>query len=213
MKVEQRMVNAKTSTSNSIREVVAVFHDAEKLETAANELMKAGFPERRFSVLGDKDAVAERLGHHFEPVEAMEDDPRVPQKAFVYRADRVMGEAAAIGLPLYIGAMGGVVSVVASGGALAMALLAAAAGGAVGGGVGAAIAAIIGKKHADRIEAHLREGGILFWVFVADDDEEKQVSEILKQAGGDDVHAHDIERNWGEAKSPFENWNPDPFLD
>jgi hypothetical protein len=199
--------------SNSVREVVAVFHDAEKLEAAADELVKAGFPERRLSVLGDKKAVAERLGHHFEPVEVMEDDPRVPQSAFVFKADRETAEAVAIGLPMYLGAMGGALMVVASGGALAMVLLTAAAGGAVGGGLGGVIAAAIGKKHADRLEANLREGGILLWVFVGNDDEEKQVSEILKRAGGLDVHAHEIERNWGEAESPFKNWNPDPFLD
>ena len=62
------MSEATKSKGNSIREVVAVFHNAEKLEAAADALIKAGYPERRLSVLGDKKAIAERLGHHFEPV-------------------------------------------------------------------------------------------------------------------------------------------------
>jgi hypothetical protein len=124
-----------------------------------------------------------------------------------------VAEAVAIGLPLYIGAMGGALTMVASGGALAMVLLSAAAGGVVGGGLGGVIAAAIGKTHADRLEANLRDGGILLWVFVANDDEERQVIDILKHSGGVDVHAHEIERNWGERESPFKNWNPDPFLD
>jgi hypothetical protein len=207
------MSDSHSSKPNSVREVVAVFHDAAKLEAVAEQLVKAGYSERRLSILGDQKAVAERLGHRFEPVAVMEDDPRVPQRAFLFKADLETAEAAAIGLPLYVGAMGGAVLVVASGGALAMVLLAAAAGGAVGGGLGGVIAAAIGKTHADRLEADLRAGGILLWVFVANDDEEMEVGEILKTAGGTDVHAHEIERNWGEAESPFKNWNPDPFLD
>lgn len=207
------MSDSRKGSANSIREVVAVFHDAEKLETAAEKLLAAGFPEKNLSILGDQKSVAERLGHHFEPVEVMEDDPRVPQSAFVFKADREAAEAVAIGLPLYIGAMGGAVMMVASGGALAMVLLAAAAGGAVGGSLGGLIAATIGKAHADRLEANLRAGGILLWVFVANDREKAQVSKILTAAGGKDVHAHVIARNWGEMESPFKNWNPDPFLD
>lgn len=212
-KAKARMSEATKRMGNSIREVVAVFHDAEKLEGAANALVEAGYPERRLSILGDKEAVAERLGHHFEPVSVMEDDPRVPQDTFVFRADREAAEAVAIGLPLYVGAMGGALAVVASGGALAMALLAAAAGGAVGGGLGGVIAAAIGKTHADRLEENLRAGGILLWVFLANAEEEAEVSEILTREGGTDVHAHDIERTWGDTESPFKNWNPDPFLD
>lgn len=211
------MSESTTENNNTVREVVAVFHDAAKLEAAANALLKAGFPERRLSLLGDKDAVARRLGNHFEPVEIMEDDPRVPQRAFVFKADRQAAEALAVGLPFYVGALGGALMVVASGGAFAMALLAAAAGGAVGGGLGGAIAGVIGKTHAERLEENLREGGILLWVFVEDAAEEEQASEILKQAGGVDVHAHEIERTWGEEEMPFEEWvkkyNPDPFLD
>ena len=207
------MSDSSTTRTQSVREVVAVFHDAKKLEAAADELVKAGFPEKRLSVLGDQASVAKSLGHHFEPVEVMEDDPRVPQRAFVFKADREAAEAAAIGLPMYVGAMAGALLVVASGGALAMVALAAAAGGAVGGGLGGVIAGAIGKTHADRLEANLREGGILLWVFVENDDEDKQVTEILKRAGGVDVHSHEIERTWGERENPFENWNPDPFLD
>ncbi|MFC2966675.1 hypothetical protein [Acidimangrovimonas pyrenivorans] len=201
------------ATTNKMREVVAVFHDAGKLEAAAEELLKAGFSESRLSVMGDRKAVAKKLGHHFEPIEVMEDDPRVPQRAFIQRSDRMTAESAAIGLPLYVGAMGGALMVVASGGALAMVLLAAAAGGAVGGSLGGVLAAAIGKTHADRLEASLREGGILFWVAVANAGEESEASEILKRAGGVDVHAQQFERSWGEEDSPFKDWNPDPFLD
>ena len=135
----------------------------------------------------------------------MEDDPRVPERAFVLKADRETAEAAAIGLAMYIGALSGAMMVVASGGAVATVLLAAAAGGAVGGGLGGMIAAIIGSRYADRLEASIREGGLLLWVVAGNDEE--------KRAGGADVHAHHIVRTWGEVEPPFKNWNPDPVLD
>jgi hypothetical protein len=207
------MSEATPKTGNTVREVVAVFHDAEKLEAAANALLKAGVPERRLSLLGDKETVAKRLGHHFEPVEMMEDDPRIPQSAFVFKEDRQAAEAVAIGLPMYVGAMGGALMLVASGGALAAVLLAAAAGGTVGAGLGAVIAEAIGKTHADRMEENLRNGGILLWVFVEDAAEEQEAIEILEREGGTDVHAHDIARTMGEEESPLKGWNPDPFLD
>lgn len=210
------MSDSKISPENSVREVVAVFHDAEQLEAAANQLVNAGVPERRLSILADKKTVEKRLGHHFEPVEIMEDDPRVPQRAFVANADRQAAAAVAIGLPLYVGAMGGAAMVVASGSALAMILLAAATGGAVGGRLGAVIAEAIGQTHAEKLEDELLAGGILLWVFVTNDSEEKLVSEMLKSAGGKDVHAHEIKRFRAGGEIPFEDWikdwNPDPFL-
>ena len=201
------------ATTDKVRDVVAVFHVAGKLEAAADELVDAGFAESRLSVMGDQKAIAEKFGHRFEPIEVMEDDPKIPQRAFIIRSDRAVGESAAIGLPLYLGAMGGALAVVASGGALAMVLLAATAGGVVGGGLGGVIAAAIGKTHADRLEASLVEGGILFWVTVTDKGEEQLASEILTRAGGADVHAQEIERTWGKDERPFKDWQPDPFLD
>jgi len=202
-----------TANKYTVREVVAVFHDARNLEAAAEELVNAGFAQERLSVIGEHEAVAKKLGNHFEPIEVMEDDPRVPQRAFILKPDRAAAESVAIGLPLYIGAMSGALMVVASGGALAMVLLGAAAGGAVGGGLGGVLAEAIGKTHADRLEASIRDGGILFWVAVTNTSEESRAAEILKNAGGADVHAQEIERDWAEQENPFENWNPDPFLD
>ncbi|RYH05825.1 hypothetical protein [Tropicimonas sp. IMCC6043] len=207
------MPDSAATSYNTVREVVAVFHDAEKLEAAADKLVLAGFPQSRLNVIGDQKSIARRLGHHFEPVEVMEDDPRVPQHAFVFKSDRMTAETALFGLPLYVGAMGGAVLVVASGGALGAVLLGAAAGGAVGGGLGAVLAQTVGKAHADELEAHLRAGGILFWVAVRDDTEESRASEVLKRCGGEDVHTHVIERTFGEEVSRFKYRNPDPFLD
>jgi len=195
-----------------VREVVAVFHNAQALEAATDALDKAGFPETTISIMADAKSVAEKLGHRFEPVEKMEDDPNVPRRTFVSKADRGVEESVAIGLPLYIGAMAGAVAVVASGGAAAMALLVAAAGGAVGGGVGALLARAIGSAEAERLEEQIRQGGILLWVAVSDAEAERRAIDVLTAAGGTDVHAHEIAQTWEGPEIPFEHWNPDPFL-
>ncbi len=195
-----------------VREVVAVFQDAKDLEAAVDDLEKAGFVQTNISIMADSKVVADKLGHRFEPIEEMEEDPKIPRRTFVGKADRAVEETVAIGLPLYVGAMAGAVAVVASGGAAAMALLAAAAGGAVGGSLGGVLAAAIGKAAADRIEDNVRQGGILLWVAVANPEAEKRAIDVLTRAGGKDVHAHEIEQAWEEPDIPFDHWNPDPFL-
>lgn len=197
---------------NKVREVVAVFRDAGKLEAAVDALEKAGFVQTNISIMADSNAVADKLGHHFVPIEEMEDSPKVPRRSFVGKADRAVEESVAIGLPLYIGAMAGAVAVVASGGAAAMALLAATAGGAVGGSLGGVLASAIGKAQAKRLEDNIREGGILLWVAVANPAAEKTATDVLTAAGGADVHVHEIEQTWEEPDIPFDHWNPDPFL-
>ena len=198
--------------TRKVREVVAVFHDAETLEAAVDELDTAGFAQTSMSIMADANSVAEKLGHRFEPVDVMEDNPNVPRRTFVGKADRAVEESVAIGLPLYVGAMAGAAAVVASGGAVAMALLAAAGGGALGGGVGALLARNIGKAEADRLEENIANGGILLWIAVSDTAAEARAKEVLKAAGGSHVHAHEIAQTWEGPEVPFDHWNPDPFL-
>lgn len=201
-----------TMETYTVREVVAVFKDAAKLEAAVNDLEKAGFVQTNISIMADASAVAEKLGYRFEPIKEMEEDPKIPRRAFVGKADRSVEESAAIGLPMYVGAMIGSVAVVASGGAAAMAMLAAAAGGLIGGGIGGILARGIGQAEAERLEGNIRDGGILLWVAVSDTTAEQTAIDVLKKAGGTDVHVHEIEPDWEEPDIPFDHWNPDPFL-
>jgi uncharacterized membrane protein len=107
------------------------------------------------------DAVAENLHHRFESITYMENDPRVPQAAFIAKRDLTAGKAALIGIPLYIGATVGSLAVVASSGALALAIAAAVAGGLAGGGLGGLAAHAIGVHHAEALEEHIAAGGLL----------------------------------------------------
>lgn len=205
------MTDRKLSTYK-VREVVAVFHDAGKMEAAAEELLSAGFSRTAISIMGAAEAVERKLGDVYETVPELEDDPGVPQKAYVGKPDRMVQDSVVIGVPLYIVAMAGSLAVVASGGSAAIALAAAAAGGALGAGIGAGLARVIEDHHASKIESEIEAGGLLLWVVVADDHGEQRAIELLTAAGGEDVHPHEIERVWGEKDTAPSHWNPDPFL-
>jgi hypothetical protein len=195
-----------------VREVVGVFASGAKLESAVANLEAEGFRREDISVMASREAVVGNLGHRFEAIEKMEDDPRVPRAAFVAKSDFTAGKAAAVGIPLYIGATVGGLAVVASGGALALAVAAAFAGGLAGGGLGGLAAHAIGKKHAETVQEHIAAGGLLLWVRTPDRIREDRAVGVLTASGGEHVHAHDIRRTWGAEDVPLHDWQPDPLI-
>lgn len=203
---------SENTEEDAVHEVAAVFHDEDQLQKAVDALIEAGFPPAAVSVMGAYEAIQNRLDKHYEPVTELEDDPRVPQKAFVPRDDRRVEEAVVIGAPMYLLGVGGALAAVATGGAAALALAAAAAGGAVGGGIGLMLERVLEKAHAQKLAKDLEAGGILLWVAVANDEREKLAIDVLKRMGGDHVHAHRIARTWGAEDVKLMEWNPDPFL-
>ena len=197
----------------SVREVVAIFHDSANMEAAIDALMQAGFRREQINVMASHKSVVEKLSHRFEPIEQMEDDPRVPQGVFVAKDDRVTAEAVVFGVPLYIGATVGGLAVVASGGGLALAIAAAAAGGLAGGGLGGIAAHAIGDHHAKAIEEHVKAGGLLLWARIDDQSQEMAAIDVMRANNGEHVHAHDITRTWDENDVPLHDFQPDPFLE
>jgi hypothetical protein len=198
--------------SNTVREVVGVFHSGNSLEAAVEKLEAVGFAREDISVLASHKAVAAHLDNHFETIEQMADDPRVPQAAFVAKSDLAEAKAAVVAVPLYIGATVGTIAVVASGGALALAIAAAAAGGLAGGGLGALAAHAISESHAKAIEKQVAAGGLLLWVRIGDASQEAKAIEIMEASGGEHVRAHDIAKTWGDKDVPLHDWQPDPLL-
>lgn len=196
-----------------LREVAGVFHDPEAVERAVDKLTERGFADGDFAIMATDEVVKEKLSDRLRPVEKMADDAKAPRHAFLPRSDRKMAEAAVIGAPMFLLGVAGALSVVATGGAAAMALVAAAAGGAFGAGIGAGLATVIEQSHADRLAKLMQAGGIVLWVRTPDKDAEKTAIDILKAEGGEAVHAHEIERTWGPEDIPFSEANPDPFLE
>ncbi|MBD1548918.1 hypothetical protein [Roseibium aggregatum] len=202
-----------SDTFYKVRELVARFDDAETFEDAVEQVEMAGIDRADISMIASQDAIVEKLGHIYRNVRDLEDDARVPQTVNFDRHELAEGKAAIIGFPVYIGGAGAGLAVVASGGTLAIAAVLAAAGAAAGAGIGAIFAHAIDKRHADTLEQHLAEGGLLVWVRLRDETREAEIEKLLKACGGRDVHGHSLKRYWGTDDVPLHDFNPDPLLE
>ena len=132
----------------------------------------------------------EKLGHHYEKVRELEDDPTVPRAAYVSPESVGAAEGGLIGTLMYVGAGIGAVGVVASGGTLAAMTAAASMLGGAGALIGAVLANLVGEEHARRIQEQLDHGGLLLWVRTRDQAHENRAVEILSKHAARDVHIH-----------------------
>jgi hypothetical protein len=169
--------------AETIWEVVAVFDDIETLEAAVFALETSGFDRAAFSLLASEEAVAQKLGHRYQQVSEVEDTPNVPRETFFSRASRLEAEylpapaLASIGALMLAGAGTGLPALIAAGsGAL----------------IGAALGRLFHERYARRVREQLSRGGLLLWVNVRDEREEKTALEVLRAHSAHDVHAHKI---------------------
>ena len=174
------------------REVVGVFHSETALQSAADELLCAGFDRAACSLLADERAIDRKLGHSYERVAQLEDDPLVPRVAYIGSHSWETARALGIGTLAYVGAVVSAGAVVASGGTILAALLAVALAGGAGGAIGAALAKIVGQHHARHLTTQLERGGLLLWVAVKDERQEQIAKDMLQRHGGEDIHAHNL---------------------
>jgi hypothetical protein len=152
----------------TVREAVGVFHDEKSLQSAVDELLIADFDRSYLSLLAGNKAVEEKLGHVYEKVSELEDDSR------------------------YVGAIGAVGAIVASGGTIAAAILGAVAAGGTGGVIGGYLTRFLDKHHAAYLQDQLDRGGLLLWVRLPDQAHEQRALDTLKRWSADDVHVHDL---------------------
>jgi hypothetical protein len=172
------------------REAVGLFHDEKTLQDAADELLINGFNHADLSLLAADRTIEAHLGHKFERVADLEDDPGVAFQAFIDSDSRTEGKGVLIGGLFYVGAVAAVGMVVASGGAVAALILGVAAGGGAGGLIGVMLARFLEKHHAHALQEHLDKGGLLLWVHTPDEAHEHKALEILRRAGAEDAHVH-----------------------
>lgn len=176
------------STQSEIREAVGIFDSEEALQAAIDDLLSHGFDRAEISVLAPVTAVEEKLGHHFQTVQEIEDDQGIMTKNYVPIETIGDAEGAVIGSLMYVGAFAGIV-LVASGGALAAALAALALGGS-GTAIGIALSRFMKQHHADYIAEQLEKGGLLLWVRTWDQKDEDKAVKLLSAHSGHDVHVH-----------------------
>jgi hypothetical protein len=175
-----------------VREAVGVFRDEHSLEGTVDELLVCGFDRADISLLAGHEAVERELGHRYEKVAELEDDPRAPRLAYADIHSRNEGKASMVGALAYVGAIAASGMVVASGGTLALAIAAAAMAGGGGGMIGAMLARNVEGRHARWLQQQLDEGGLLLWVRVTDDATERCAVEALRRHSAEDVHVHEL---------------------
>jgi outer membrane lipoprotein SlyB len=195
-----------------VREAVAVFHDRDSFLSAVDDLMSAGFDRAELSLVASERAVEEKLGHAYEKVQELEDDPNVPRIAYVGDHSLAEGKTGIIGGLAYIGAMAAAGAVVASGGSLAAVIAATAVAGGGGGLLGSWAARFLGRERATELQHQLDHGGLLLWVRARDEAHEKRAVEILTRNSGDDVHVHELPGSRDPAANPLTGVEFDPFL-
>ena len=181
--------DAEVTTST---EAVGVFKDAASLEAAIDELLSSGFDRAELSLLAGEDVVQQKLGHRYDKVTELEDDPSAPRVAYVPNESIGGLEGGLIGGLMYVGAVAAVGAVVASGGALATVIAAAGVAGGAGGAIGVALAKLLEKHHADHLQTQIDHGGLLLWVRTRDATHEDRAQEILRRHSAADVHVHKL---------------------
>jgi hypothetical protein len=195
-----------------VREVAGVFHSREALDAAVDALLLAGIDRADIDLIAGIDAVREKLGGLYAPVEELADVSRTPRRAFMAREDAIGPLVGVAGILTFIGAVAAAISVVASGGAVAVAAAAAAAGGAGGGGLAALIALSLGRKQASELEAQLASGGLVLWVRVRSPDREEKAQRILQDHGAEAVRVHEIDIDKRLEDIPLSSLRLDPWL-
>jgi hypothetical protein len=198
--------------SRVVREVAAVFRREEILEDAIQALLHAGFDRADIDIMGDVETVWQRLGALYVPPEEIADVPGAPRRAYIARDDIATATAGVAGMLFYVGAATAAMTVVASGGSLALVAAAAAAAGAVGAGIGASAIHLLGRKQAEQLEHQMMSGGIVLWVRSRDPEREAQAQEILARFGGEAIRVHEIEIDKRLEDLPLANLKPDPWL-
>jgi hypothetical protein len=168
-----------------IREVVAVFDDAEALEDAVFDLETHGFDRAAFSLLASEHAVEQKLGHRYRRVEEIEDEPKAPRETFFSRVSRLEVEYGLAPTFAFVAA----VAVGLGSTPVTLPMLVAAGSGLA---IGAALGRIMHQHHAERLREQLERGGLLLWVNIRSPDEERKAMTSLKTHGARDLHAHDV---------------------
>ena len=174
------------------REAVAVFRDERSLQRAVDDLLISGFDRSAVSLLAGQQVVEASLRHAYRSVADLEDDPSVPRVHYAGTDSRTEATGAVIGGFAYVGACASAGVVAASGGTALAALLAVAATGGVAGLLGVGVARLIARHHAQHLQTQLDKGGLVLWVRVANDDQERDALEILMQHEAGDIHIHQL---------------------
>lgn len=173
--------------SDLVREAVAIFDDLESMQDAIDELTNSGFDLADLSFVAGERTVEEKLGHIYNRVEELADNPDVPTSTFVPNEMVSETKGALIGAPLYIAAATATGITVAAGGPLALTIGAAVAAGGAGAAFGGVLAKIFGDRHAKYLQEQIDRGGLILWVRARDEAHGQRAVQILSRYSSHEV--------------------------
>ena len=133
-----------------------MFERVRDLDAAVEELKRSGFKQGDISLLATEDAVARKLGHRYERVEELEDDPKAPRTVYKTRASAGDSEGMIVGSLTYLPAVVAAGTVVASAGVVAAAVTGTAIAGAL---IGTVLARWLDQHQAEHPQEQLDRGG------------------------------------------------------
>ncbi len=179
----------------NVPEAVGVFDTFQDLQSAIYDLRMSGFSRFDISLLGDKEALTEKLGKAYWKSQELEDNPDAPRAAFV--SEEAIGElqGTIVGGFFFLGSYIALAAMLTPASTLAASIAAIAIGGSPTAVIGTLLARRIGQHHKDYYADQIKNGGILLWVRTFNEAKRDLAVKILKGHSGKDVHIHD----WSEA--------------
>lgn len=175
----------------TIRQAVGIFHNAESLRGAIEELLVSGFTPDEIGILASEQVVERSLGDLYVRTNEASDSPDAPAVAFVRRESFGDGARTHAGGLFFVGATGAAGGIVASTALLGSALLPA-VGAVVGVGlIGLFVASFIHQSDAEYLQQQIDEGQILLFVRV-EPEREQEIVRLLIRNSGLDVKIYEV---------------------
>jgi hypothetical protein len=178
--------------SETIREAVAAFADAQAMQAALSDLQSHGFNRADISFIARDSYLKGHLAQDYGDMQQAEDDPHAQRAAPVEEDDVRQRRTLEISTGATIAAFAAAGLTVATGGATALAAGIGAAAAAGVGGLGGLLGKLYGTSQQKFMEEQIERGGVLLWVRVRDAQSEQRALDILRRHGAGDVHMHDI---------------------
>lgn len=192
---EVPVVSAHDRTDTIVwKDTIGIFYDENNMQEAVYNLEKAGFDKDAVSILADESTLRKQLGKKFRNVRELAYDPSTPRRRPVLSRELSFTQ----GMAIFIGAAVGMLTttVVATFSHDLMTnfqVMATMMAGSVGGTlIGLAQALIMNHNHSRDIREQIRRGGLLLWVAVKGEEQERTARAILKNSAARDVNVYEF---------------------
>jgi len=176
-------------------EVVGIFNSMEELEEAADELFSHGIDHSYLSMLANEKEVKKYLEDKCCTTSELADLPNIHKSPYYGDENIAIGQGALIAGLTYVASLTTASVVIAGGGLLTRLLTTTITAGSAAALFGVFLANLIGKKHADYLNAQLKKGGLLLWVHISEYSKSSLIYDILTKNSAKDVHVHCISKH------------------